>query len=394
MDERGTSGMSDEACALALRNTLSEMKNVCPDITNSFIFKENGEIVAEDQNSTPVKINSAQDVLRALTEKAEVIGGIESITFKGEKARANINRFQDLYVANVASNEADERTIASITRVMIPTVLRLVHGILPSQNRPEETLRRMEPEKVSSPELFQPKPQALKLTVENFGFGSLLKDSSLTLIDTALIAQWNEVFGERKVCKVSIENPVMGKSLITNYEAFKESKYEGKNIVQLSEKTRLALNVTRGAQILLKPIIGQAEETPLSLDDSQQQAKEPSRPTPEPTLARTEWKSFDTPTEQFIVENPTGIGGFLGYNEYARIDNGVIARWMEISGEERFEQVIIEEIESGRKLTCRFKPMKGADQEGKGIIQLPEKIQQALQTKKGALVVVKPVVEA
>ena len=37
--------------------------------------------------------------------------------------------------------------------------------------------------------------------------------------------------------------------------------------------------------------------------------------------------------------------------------------------------------------------MKGSDLEGKGAIQLPDKIQQALQIQKGALVVVRPVVE-
>ena len=86
--------------------------------------------------------------------------------------------------------------------------------------------------------------------------------------------------------------------------------------------------------------------------------------------------------------------GFLGNNDFARVDNGIIGQWKELFGEREIEQITVEETVTGRKLTCRFKPIKGADLEGKGVIQLPEKIQQALQTKKGALVVVKPLVEA
>lgn len=385
--------MNNEACALALRSTLCEIRNICPDITNTFIFRENGEIVAEDQNTTQANINDAHDALRALSEKAGGIGGIESVIFRGEQARANINRFQDYYVANVTLTEADEKTVTCLTRVMIPTMIKLIHDLIPTQNSSKEILQKAEPEKVSGIDLSQPEPHALKFTVENFGFGSLLKDSGLTLIDGALIAQWNETFGDGQVTKVSLENPIMGKSLITNFEALKSSKYEGKGIVQLSEKSRLALNVRSGSQILLKPIIGESEEATLELDEYTQQEKETSIPTPESVLPRIERKSFDTPMEQLIVENLSGIGGFLGYNEHARIDSGIIARWTEISGEKQFEQVIIEEIVSGRKLTCKFKSMKGAGQEGKGVIQLPEKIQQALQTQKGALVVVRPVVE-
>ena len=154
---------------------------------------------------------------------------------------------------------------------MIPSILRLIEEINSSQKSSAESLRKMEPEKIPFRELPQTKPKALQFTVENFGFGSLLKDSALALIDTALIAQWNETFGDQKVNKISLENPVMGKSLICSFEAFKESKYEGKGIVQLSEKTRLALNIRKGDQILIKPIIGQPDEAKPALNQSHQQ---------------------------------------------------------------------------------------------------------------------------
>ena len=38
--------MSTEACNLALKNTINEIKNVCPDISNILVFRETGEILA------------------------------------------------------------------------------------------------------------------------------------------------------------------------------------------------------------------------------------------------------------------------------------------------------------------------------------------------------------
>jgi len=37
--------MDNEVYSFALKNTLNEIQNICPDIKNSFMFKEDGEIV-------------------------------------------------------------------------------------------------------------------------------------------------------------------------------------------------------------------------------------------------------------------------------------------------------------------------------------------------------------
>jgi len=47
----------------------------------------------------------------------------------------------------------------------------------------------------------------------------------------------------------------------------------------------------------------------------------------------------------------------------------------------------------GQTMRCKFKPIKDSKHEGKGIIQVPLKTQMILQTSKGELVMVKPVIE-
>ena len=85
---------------------------------------------------------------------------------------------------------------------------------------------------------------------------------ALALVDAALIAQWNETYGDNQVTKISLENPVNDKVIVCGFEPFKESKYEGKGIILLSEKTRFALNVQKSGQITIKPIIGNSEAAP------------------------------------------------------------------------------------------------------------------------------------
>lgn len=72
-----------------------------------------------------------------------------------------------------------------------------------------------------------------------------------------------------------------------------------------------------------------------------------------------------------------------------RIDSEVIAKWHDIYGDKEITQVHIETLE-GKAILCGFKPIKETSNNGKGIIQFPEKVMQALQTSKGKLVMVKP----
>ncbi len=385
--------MSTEVRAFALRNAMNEIKNVCPDVSNTFIFRENREIIAEDENTSKTAINDAQQTFQALIEKTKVIGEIESVTFKGENARANIIRFQDFYVANVASNKVDEKTVTNLSRVMIPTLLKLVQEMYPASNNAKENPQKPE-QTISSSEISMPEPKACKLTVEHLGFGSFLKDSNVALIDSALIGQWNETYGDNQVTKVQLENPINDKSLICKFKPFKESKYEGKEIIQLSEKTQLELKVEKGGQIVVKPFIDQEEdEMPDSVESDESTTKVDTSTIESSFINNVQSYFLTAPVNQFMVENVGGIG-FLGNNEFARVDSGVIARWDELFGDKQIDQITVEETLTGRRLTCKFKPIKASELEGKGVIQLPDKIQQALQIKKGALVVVKPVVEA
>jgi hypothetical protein len=94
------------------------------------------------------------------------------------------------------------------------------------------------------------------------------------------------------------------------------------------------------------------------------------------------------PASQFMVEK---IGGLLVSSDTVRIDAEVIASWSSLYGDKQITDVHIQTLE-GKSVSCKFKALKESKQSAKGIIQLPEKILQTLQTSKGKLVIVKPVI--
>ena len=83
------------------------------------------------------------------------------------------------------------------------------------------------------------------------------------------------------------------------------------------------------------------------------------------------------------------IGGLLVASDVVRVDVDVVAKWSELYGDREISLVNVETLE-GKSAVCKFKPMKEAEGNAKGIIQIPEKILQTLGTGAGKLVMVKP----
>lgn len=112
-------------------------------------------------------------------------------------------------------------------------------------------------------------------------------------------------------------------------------------------------------------------------------------PTIEPgteSIATPEIALPKTPSSQFMVEK---IGGFLVASDTVRLDIEVIDGWQTQCDDKTFSKVAIETLE-GKQITCKFKPQSGT----KGVIGIPDKILQAVDCGKGALVMVKPVIES
>ncbi len=384
--------MSTEARKLALKNTLSEIKNVCSDVTNNLIFRENGEILVEDGNITKDTVKSAQETFHALNERATTVGGIESVTFKGTKSMVCVMRFEDLYVTTISSSGADEKAISNLTRVMIPTTLKMVQNVYPTiKNGPQEVPSKPEL-KARQPEVLVNEVSASEFSVETLTiFGGFMVDPDTVYVDRALIVEWTEKYGEKPIEKISLEAASTGRTVQCKFRPFRDTKYENRRLVQLPEKIQTILHIQKGAKVLIRPVFEDAGDSGAvsaieikKIDGSNDKSKH--------SFSEGSKNRQDTTVIQVMVEDLGGISKLTGPDS-ARVDNAVIGRWNEMFGVSEIKEVNIEERFSGKKIRCKLQAIKDSHFEGKGVIQLPEKIQKALETKKGALVLIKPILE-
>ena len=278
--------MSNEVYAFALKSTLQEIQNVCPDVSNSFIFKD-GTIIAKDETTPEKTVNRTINAFDAITERADTLGGLEAVTIQGANGRVNIACMNDFYLTTVLSKKADEKYVNTLTRVLIPTVIKLVEKIHPAstddetltvepepaedeaaeedadnaeddENEPaeEETATTEPTEEQETPEVddepLLPEPPVTQLIVENLG--GLLVPSDTVRIDKAVITEWNDLYGDKKIEEVDVET-LDRITTRCKFKHIKDSKHKGKGIIQMPEKIQLSLQTTKGELVMVKPVV-------------------------------------------------------------------------------------------------------------------------------------------
>lgn len=272
--------MDSEIYSFALKNTLSEIVNLCPDVKNSFIFTEDGEIIAGDEKTPEKTIVKAVDAFDAITEKAEAIGGIDNIKLETSQGSVDILHMNNLYLVTVSSKDADKKYVSTVTKVLIPTVLKLLEKISPTPQKPVKTVLETKPEtpsfledeepaqekvapaapvelkmpsrEVAEVETVLPEPQASQFIIENIG--GLLVPSDTVRIDNETLLQWQSLYDDRRIEEVEIET-FGGQSIVCKVKPIKDSKFEGKGIIQVPERIQNILEVKKGELVRVKPKI-------------------------------------------------------------------------------------------------------------------------------------------
>jgi hypothetical protein len=274
--------MDNEVFSFALKNTLNEIRNVCPDITSTFIFREDGEIIAGDEGTPEKTMVHVVDAFDGILEKAEAIGGIEHITLEGNRGTLDVSHMNNIYFVTVTSTNADVNYVSAVTRVLIPTVLRLLEKISPTppqdishltetKHELESSMAKRfqkpavesneekvteEPKETIEPEI-KPKPSLLEpptnqLIVENLG--GLLVPSDTVRIDSEIMSQWEGLYEGKRLEEVEIET-FDGKTTRCKVKPIKDSKYDGRGIIQMPEKIQLILEIKKGELVRAKPIV-------------------------------------------------------------------------------------------------------------------------------------------
>ena len=220
--------MDKNLYAVALNNTLNEIRNVCPDVSCSFIFTKDGLIVAADEQAAEETIEKAMRSFQSIDEKADAIGGLNTLLINGKNGKVIISNVNDMYLATAASEKADLAYLQSVTRIIVPTILKLLEGIAPT------------------PLKFVPSQQLIVDTLSGFLVGNTVE------IDPQVLKQWSEILNGKKVDEVEIE-AFGGKTTHCKAKAIGEPKLKGKGIIRIPEKACRSLQVKKGELVRVKP---------------------------------------------------------------------------------------------------------------------------------------------
>ena len=264
-----------EAYFSALQNIISEFKNISPEITNTFIFKRDGKILASNETTNEDQTKNLIAAFNSITQRAETISGIENITIQGANSQLNITSMNNLYLATVSSRAADQKIVKTLTHVLVPTVVKLVDQIAPelSENKLPQTIKpeNKQIEKIILPvkktkrkqpipespvpfssELLLPQPPVNQFMVEKIG--GILVPADTVRIDSELVSKWNDLYDGKEITRVNIET-LDGKTTACKFRPIKEAKCNAKGIIQIPEKILQALQTSKGKLVMVKPVI-------------------------------------------------------------------------------------------------------------------------------------------
>ena len=221
--------MDKDTYATALRNTLTEVRNICPDIKCSFIFTKEGVIVAGDDQSGDVPVDKTVASFQGLMENAVTIGGLHTMMVNGSKGSVHISSVNDMYLVIAASKNADMAYIHSIANIIVPTVLKLIKGLVPT------------------PPKMAPSQQLIVESISGFFVGDAVQ------VDEEILMRWSKNFKGESVSEVEVE-AFSGKVIRCKIKAIGDSKYEGKGLIRVPEKVARELAVTEGELVRIKPV--------------------------------------------------------------------------------------------------------------------------------------------
>jgi len=133
------------------------------------------------------------------------------------------------------------------------------------------------------------------------------------------------------------------------------------------------------------------QEIQQSIEQMASEAEIETEPTPSLTQQTVEeLHSPSTEYAEFTVDTKGGLGLISGSADTVRLDAITVGRWTERYGEGKISKIMINEPNSGQKTECTFEQITDDKYDHEGLALLPEPILRALKIKKGAKILVKP----
>ena len=254
--------MTDETRSFALETTLNEIRNACPNVQASFLLDKEANIIARDSETSEADVEQISELLDAMLEKADAIGGLNALVIEGSKGNVHLSSIEDMYLTLVAPKKTDMENLQTIPRVLIPTVIKILDTLPTSPKRPIPKIPVTEPEKMEEDEPeeedeideetsdVENELSSTQLIVESYS--GLWVRGDTVQISKQVAETLQDALHGKEVDLVEVET-FNGRSSQFKVKTLDDSKIEGR-IIRIPEKGCHTLKVEKGELVRVKPI--------------------------------------------------------------------------------------------------------------------------------------------
>jgi predicted regulator of Ras-like GTPase activity (Roadblock/LC7/MglB family) len=259
-----------------LQTTLNEIKKAVPQISEDFIFKNDGSTTASEDSSEEL-IKNFQNYFKDLKENI-ALANLESITIKGVNGQVNLTNINDeTYYTSISSSDADVKTLKILSNILVPTVVKLLDQIAaqPQTSQSAEELYLTAPQEVNSETQTEQQPTVQEepdqpdedpfsstidlqpVPVKQFmveKIAGFMVAPDTVRIDNQTITHWTEHYGDKEISSVMLET-LNGVIAGCKFKPIKDDKLGGKGVIQIPEKIMSELQLSQGELIMVKPVI-------------------------------------------------------------------------------------------------------------------------------------------
>lgn len=235
--------MNREPYAISLNSALTEIKKAYPGILHSFLFTNTGLTIAKDLETNEEVIQNVLESFDDLKGK-KTIGNINNFSVTGKNGKLFLSNIDDMHLVLVTSKNVDESQIHSITKIIIPTILKTVETLVSShlQSKPEKKL--------------------IVDTISGFFAGDTVQIDKETLIDWTNTLDTDQIEKTKltkeenadSIDQVKIET-FAGNSVLCKVKEITDPKLKVKNLIRIPKKICESLVIKKGDQVLVKPIL-------------------------------------------------------------------------------------------------------------------------------------------
>ncbi|MCW4024648.1 MAG: hypothetical protein NWF01_06390 [Candidatus Bathyarchaeota archaeon] len=242
-----------QARIFALRTTVVEIKKLEPCLQNIFLFQKDGQVIAKDDQTRDEQVRALADFFGALLNRAENVDALTDLSLAGSKSTLNVCCIGDLYAGTVFSRETDQKTVKALTKITLPTIIKLVDQIAPITQLP---VSQELPQENSTPQPVQDSVSLPKVPVNQFiveKIGGLLTPQDTVRVDSITVEGWFNLYSNQEIREVNLES-ISGKITRCKFKSNKNQKQLSGTIL-VPEKIMSALKVGRGELVMVAPVV-------------------------------------------------------------------------------------------------------------------------------------------